>query len=79
LTTCSTPPQCDAATYDGRDDALFGVLGIIDGENTDFECSIEGGAKNFLFYSGVPQFLPYEMSADQAKILRRHPLFVRQP
>lgn len=72
-------PQCDAVTYDGRDDALFGVPGVVDGEVTDFECSIDGGAKNFLFYAGVPQFLPYEMSADQAKVLRRHPLFVRQP
>jgi hypothetical protein len=72
-------PQCDAATYDGRDDAMFGVPGEMDGVITDFECGIDGGAKNFLFYSGVPHFLPFEMSADQAKVLRRHPLFVKAP
>lgn len=72
-------PQCDAATYDGRDDAMFGVPGEVDGVITDFECGIDGGARNFLFYSGVPHFLPFDMSADQARVLRRHPLFVKVP
>ncbi len=71
--------QCDAATYDGRDDAVFGVPGELDGVVTDFECGIAGGSKNFLFYGGVPQFLPFEMSPDQARVLRRHPLFVKTP
>lgn len=71
--------QCDAATYDGRDNDQFGVAGEVDGIVDDFECGIDGGANNFLFYSGVPHFLPFEMSADQAKVLRRHPLFVKAP
>lgn len=71
--------ECDAATYDGRDDAVFGVPGELDGVISDFECGFDGGANNFQFYSGVPQFLPFQMSADQAKVLRRHPLFVMVP
>jgi|GEM_PF-6823706 hypothetical protein len=70
-------PECDAATFDGRDNATFGVPGEKDGVMSDFECGIDGGAKNFLFYGGEPHFLPFEMSLDQAKSLRRHPLFTR--
>jgi len=73
----SDTPQCDAATFDGRDNAQFGVLGEKDGIMSDFECGIDGGAKNFLFYGGDPNFLPFEMSLDQAKTLRRHPLYTR--
>ncbi|RUM94669.1 MAG: hypothetical protein DSZ28_01980 [Thiothrix sp.] len=69
--------QCDAATFDGRDNAQFGVPGEKDGIMSDFECGIDGGANNFLFYGGIPNFLPFEMSPDQAKTLRRHPLFTR--
>jgi hypothetical protein len=72
-------PQCDAATFDGRDNSTFGLLipGKKDGAIDDFECDIDGGAKNFLFYGGVYLYLPFEMSPDQAKSLRRHPLFTR--
>ncbi len=70
-------PECDAATFDGRDNPQFGVPGELDGELTDFECGEDGGASNFLFYGGVPQFLPFIMSLDQAKTVRRYPLFTR--
>jgi hypothetical protein len=76
---CSSPIKCDAATFDGRDNSTFGLLipGKKDGAIDDFECDIDGGAKNFLFYGGVYLYLPFEMSPDQAKSLRRHPLFTR--
>lgn len=70
----SDTPQCDAATYDGADNTMFNVSGERDGSVSDHECGIAGGAKNFLFYAGHPDFLPYEMSAEQAWAIRRHPL-----
>ena len=75
----SDTPQCDAATFDGRDNTEFGVLvpGEKDGVMSDYECGINGGANNFLFYGGVPDYLPFVMSEEQAKTVRRHPLFTR--
>lgn len=58
-------PECPASQYDSNGD----------GEVDDFECDVAGGAKNYMFYSGVPEFAPFEMSADQAWTLRRHPWF----
>ena len=58
-------PECPYDQYDTNGD----------GEVDDFECDIAGGAKNYMFYSGVPEFAPFEMSADQAWALRRHPWF----
>jgi len=66
--------QCDAMTFDGRDNPTFDVAGELDGEMSDHECSFEGGANNVLFYAGHQDFLPYQMSADQAWVMRRHPL-----
>ncbi len=57
--------ECPADTYDTNSD----------GEVDDFECDVEGGANNFMFYSGVIEFAPFTMSNDQAWVLRRHPLF----
>ena len=60
-------PECDFDTYsDGEDDFV-----------DDFECGVEGGANNFLFWNGDPEagLQPYIMSADQAWVMRRHPLF----
>lgn len=69
-------PECDAATFDGRNNATFGVPGQLDGEMSDHECSFEGGADNVVFYAGHQDFLPFRMSEDQAWVLRRHPLSI---
>ena len=66
--------ECDAATFDGMDNTMFNVLGVRDGSVSDHECGISGGAGNFLFYAGHQDFLPFEMSAEQAFLFRRHPL-----
>jgi hypothetical protein len=74
-------PECDLATYDGRDNDRdfenISIAGVTDGQIDDYECGLEGGARNFLFYSGVEHYLPFTMSNEQAKIFRRHPLTVR--
>ena len=69
-------PECDVATYDGRNDKWTGEPGVRDGDVTDYECGFDGGADNILFYSGVIEFAPFTLSPDQAWVLRRHPLFV---
>ncbi len=58
-------PECDIDSYDNDGDE----------EVDEFECDIEGGARNYMFYSGDISFAPFEMSADQAWTLRRHLLF----
>jgi len=58
-------PECRAEIYDTNQD----------GEMDDYECGIEGGAKNYLFWSGIEEFTPFDMSGEQAWKLRRHPLF----
>ncbi|KAA3646220.1 MAG: hypothetical protein DWQ07_08335 [Chloroflexi bacterium] len=58
-------PECPADVYDEDGD------GFVD----DFECDLEGGADNFIFYSGVIDFAPFQMTDDQAWVLARHPLF----
>ncbi|TAK12788.1 MAG: hypothetical protein EPO32_07515 [Anaerolineae bacterium] len=58
-------PQCPADRFDGDGD------GYVD----DYECGREGGADNFLFYSGILEFAPFTITPDQAWVLRRHPLF----
>lgn len=58
-------PECDAAEFDGDDD------GFVD----DFECDVEGGANNVLFWSGDEAFAPFTFSNDQAWVMRRHPFF----
>ena len=70
--------QCEIAIYDGRMNTDFNVAGVIDGEVSDHECGVNGGASNFLFYAGTPDFLPFVMSTDQAWVLRRHPLSTLQ-
>lgn len=62
-------PECPADDYDADGD------GYID----DYECDLEGGANNFIFYSGILDFAPFTMTADQAWVLRRHPLFYPVP
>ncbi len=69
-------PECDALTFDGRNNATFDVRGDLDGAMSDHECSFEGGANNVLFYAGHQDFLPYQMSEDQAWVLRRHPFAI---
>ncbi len=58
-------PECPYDQYDTNGDS----------EVDDFECDIVGGAKNYMSYSGVPEFAPFEMSGDQAWTLRRQPWF----
>lgn len=58
-------PECDIDTYDKDGNE----------EVDEFECDLEGGARNYMFYSGDISFAPFVMSADQAWTLRRHPLF----
>ena len=73
-------PKCDALTNDGRDNAEdFGIVvsGTKNGIISDYECGIAGGANNFLFYSGIPDYLPFIMSAEQATTFRLHPLTIR--
>lgn len=67
-------PECSAAIYDGRNNESFNEPGVKDGEVTDHECSFEGGANNVVFHGGHPDFLPYSITADQAWVLKRHPL-----
>lgn len=59
--------ECDADEFDEDGD------GLVD----DFECGVLGGADNFMFWNGDPEagLTPYTMSADQAWVMRRHPLF----
>ncbi|MCP4679595.1 MAG: hypothetical protein GY854_29705 [Deltaproteobacteria bacterium] len=59
-------PECDQDSYDENADE------VVD----DFECGVEGGADNYLFYGGVPEMLPYYISKQQAETLRVHPLFI---
>ena len=65
--------KCEIEVFDGRDN--LGVEGQQDGEITDHECGIEGGANNFIFFAGHPDFLPFFISEDQAWVMRSHPLF----
>ncbi|UTW47710.1 hypothetical protein [Bacterioplanoides sp. SCSIO 12839] len=76
--TIADTPECDAATYDGRDNPnpAFGDdgKGDKDGVVADHECGHAGGASNVLFWAGHPDFLPFSMTTDQAWVLKRHPL-----
>lgn len=76
--TIQDTAECDAQTYDGRDNPNpdFGEdgQGEKDGVVSDHECGTEGGANNVLFWAGHPDFLPFEVSDDQAWVLKRHPL-----
>ncbi|MEZ4669847.1 MAG: hypothetical protein R3E39_18225 [Anaerolineae bacterium] len=61
----SDTPECPADQFDQDGD------GLVD----EVECGVEGGAKNYMFWNGSEELAPFEMSADQAWVLRRHPLF----
>jgi hypothetical protein len=50
------------------------VPGELDGKVTDHECGFCGGANNVLFWAGHKDFLPFSMTADQAWVIKRHPL-----
>lgn len=60
-------PECEFDDFSSDDDD------VVD----DFECGIAGGAQNYMFWNGDPDagLAPYTMSADQAWVLRRFPLF----
>jgi hypothetical protein len=58
-------PECSAEDFDEDGD------GFVD----DFECDIDGGANNLMFWSGEPDYAPFILSDAQAWVLRRHPLF----
>jgi hypothetical protein len=58
-------PECDVDSFDADGNE----------EIDEFECDLQGGARNYMFYSGDISFAPFVMSADQAWTLRRHPLF----
>jgi hypothetical protein len=72
----SDTEQCEVSVYDGRTNTDFNVTGELDGEVSDHECGVNGGASNFLFYAGHPDFLPFSMTKDQSWVLRRHPLAI---
>lgn len=66
--------ECALKDFDGRSN--LGVTGRAgDKAVDDFECGRDGGASNYMFYSGVADFMPFSMSADQASVLKAHPLF----
>lgn len=71
----SDTPECDIRSYDGRTDTVTGEPGELDGQISEFECGLSGGADNVLFYSGGIDFAPFWLSPQQAWVLRRHPLF----
>lgn len=58
-------PECEADDFDENDDDYV----------DDFECGVEGGANNFMFWSGDEEFAPFIISESQAWVLKRHPLF----
>lgn len=68
-------PECALGRFDGRANKRLGGRGSVDGKVDDYECGLTGGANNFLFYGGLPEFEPFYISAQQAWVLRRHPLF----
>lgn len=61
----SDTPECYVDEFDLNEDAIVDEL----------ECDLEGGAKNYMFWNGSEDFAPFEMSMQQAWMLRRHPLF----
>ncbi|MBB6521249.1 hypothetical protein [Pseudoteredinibacter isoporae] len=66
--------ECALARFDGRSNlGMAGRAG--DKAVDDFECGRDGGADNYMFYSGVEAFMPFHMSAQQATVLKNHPLF----
>ncbi|WP_299773583.1 hypothetical protein [uncultured Pseudoteredinibacter sp.] len=66
--------ECALRDFDGRSN--LGVDGRAgDKAVDDFECGRDGGASNYMFYSGVADFMPFNMSAQQATVLKAHPLF----
>jgi len=68
-------PECHLDRVDGRDNLFFDVPGEVDGLIDDFECGLDGGAGNVMFWSGVAEFAPFGFSAGQAEVMRKHPLF----
>lgn len=68
-------PECALSIFDGRSN--LGIPGNRAGDSAvdDFECGRDGGANNYLFYGGTAEFLPFNISNQQAFILQRHPLF----
>ncbi|WP_299979381.1 hypothetical protein [uncultured Pseudoteredinibacter sp.] len=66
--------ECALRDFDGRSN--LGVDGRAgDQAVDDFECGRDGGANNYMFYSGVADFMPFNMSEQQATVLKAHPLF----
>lgn len=61
----SDTPECPVEEYDEDNNE----------EIDEYECDAAGGAHNYMFYSGDISFAPFEMSEEQAWVLRRHPLF----
>lgn len=58
-------PECTLDDFDQDGDE------IVD----EIECDLDGGAKNYMFWNGSEDFAPFEMSEQQAWMIRRHPLF----
>ncbi|WP_353410837.1 hypothetical protein [Pseudoteredinibacter isoporae] len=70
----SDTSECALARFDGRSN--LGVSGRAgDKAVDDFECGRDGGADNYMFYSGVEDFMPFHMTVQQATVLKSHPLF----
>lgn len=66
--------ECALSRFDGRSNlGMDGRAG--DKAVDDFECGRDGGADNYMFYSGVEAFMPFHMSTQQATVLKNHPLF----
>jgi len=69
----SHPSEADGRTFDLLDDTPRCTRA--DAET----CGPAGGADNIMFHSGDESALPWHLSADQAWVLRRHPLFRPAP
>ncbi len=62
----SDTPECHVEEKDSNGDQQI----------DDYECGIEGGANNVMFFGGTPDFLPYYLSPQQVESLRIHPLLI---
>ena len=63
------PSEVDGTTFDLLDDTPRCTV------PDPLDCGAAGGAGNVMFHSGDADTLPWTLSADQAWVLRRHPLF----